>query len=197
MRTWDGGEGRLVRVSRGPGALPSLTHMPGRTQIRILEQGKGWRSESHEALQPVDGPLRMAMYMQSTWLPAPFPLYSHRDRVTLVDEGPDGPTLELQLSDRAVLLARLDPRSHRVNWTQSRLPVQRRVMTLYHAPERFPAGGRGADRPSGGRLGAGSSDSLAGGGGPHGESGRPRPVAGVRRGNGMDWGQRELAPMSR
>ena len=130
LRTPDGGEGRFIRVSRGLGALASLTDMPGRTEIRILSEGQGWRGESHDALQPVQGPLLMAMHMQSTRILAPFLLDAHRDRVTLADDGPDGPTLELQLSDGAVLRARLDPVSHRVAWTQSRLPVQGRVMTF-------------------------------------------------------------------
>lgn len=124
MRTPDGGEGAFIRVSRGPGSLASLTDLPGRTEIRILAGSQGWRGASHDALQPVEGPLMAAMQMQSARLLAPLLLDQYRSMVSLVDDSTDGPLLELELADGATLLARLDPQSHQVIWTESVIRLQ-------------------------------------------------------------------------
>lgn len=130
MRTPDGTEGTFIRVSRGPGALASLTDMPGRTEIRVLAQGRGWRGASHEALQPVSGALLSAMQMQSARLLAPVILHLYRDRVALVAGDVDGPTLELALAEGAVLRARLDPETNLLEWTRSVIHIGETPLTF-------------------------------------------------------------------
>lgn len=130
MQAADGGAGTFVRVSRGPGSLATITELPGRMEIRILADANGWRGASHDGLEPVDGPLLLAMQMQSARLLAPLLLDAFRERVRIVEEGEAGPLLEMDLGNGATLLSRLDPESHRVTWTQSRMNLQGMVLTF-------------------------------------------------------------------
>lgn len=130
MQAADGGAGTFVRVSRGPGSLATLTELPGRTEIRILADANGWRGTSHDGLEPVNGPLLLAMQMQSARLLAPLLLDAFRERVRIVEDGGTGPLLEMDLGNGAALLARLDPQSHRVTWTESRMELQGMVLTF-------------------------------------------------------------------
>ena len=69
------------------------------------------------------------MEMQSARLLAPVLLDRHRDRVRVVADDENGPTLELDLAD-GVLMARLDPETKLVRWTRSRLNVQGADLTF-------------------------------------------------------------------
>lgn len=95
-----GAHGQVYRISEGPGKLSVLVDYPGRSEVRLLEDGAAWRGTSPASLAPVEGPLEGAMVLQAARIALPRLLDDLRAETSL-----EGPSEE----GRTVLAVRLSP----------------------------------------------------------------------------------------
>lgn len=85
-----GGHGQVTRISKGMGSLSVLVSYPTRSEIRIVEDGSGWRGTSPETMAQVDGPLRLAMVAQAARAHLPRIMVDFRDGFRLLPPTADG-----------------------------------------------------------------------------------------------------------
>jgi hypothetical protein len=103
------GHGEVTRISSGVGTLSVLNRYPSRREIRIVEDGRGWRGSSVGSMAEVQGPLRLAMMAQAARARVPSLLIDLRSAVTLGDPVEGHPVLEVSVADNLVLRLFVDP----------------------------------------------------------------------------------------
>ena len=114
IRTSSGGHGIVVRISRGGTALSSLVHYQDRVELRILEDGSGWRGSTPATLEAVQGPLLVSMEMQAARILAPWFLDSHRNEVRRLPDEEDLLVLSIGLGEGRELRLWIDPAVHHI-----------------------------------------------------------------------------------
>jgi len=135
-----GGAGRMRREFVAPGRLRVEIEYPAKTETRILNGERGWRGD-RERVEPIQGPLLLAMRYQLLRLQPAWALASHRDRVTLrpAADGQASRTLRLTWSPELQVEYRVDAGTGRVSRAAGILVVGRMTMTLATEYSNFEA----------------------------------------------------------
>ncbi|HSM04541.1 MAG TPA: hypothetical protein VK858_07955 [Longimicrobiales bacterium] len=115
-----GGHGEVVRISKGIGSLSVLVAYPSGPEIRIVEQGRGWRGGSPQEMAEVQGPLRLAMVAQAARQYLPRLLADHRERIVLLPPDADSAlVLVLPVAQGLELRMFVDPDTRYITRTES------------------------------------------------------------------------------
>ena len=114
-----GGHARVTRISNGIGSLSVLVDYTSRVELRIVEDGEGWRGPSPESLVAVQGPLLLAMVAQAARARLPRLLDDLRSQVRVEESAGGGSVLVVDLSDALALRLILDPDTHVITRTES------------------------------------------------------------------------------
>ncbi len=117
----DGAHGRVYRVSRGAARLSVLVDYPGRSEIRLLEDGSAWRGVDIESLADVEGPLRGAMVLQGARANLPWLLDDFRDATTLEGATEGRTALVVRIADDLILRVFVDDETGHIVRTDSNL----------------------------------------------------------------------------
>jgi hypothetical protein len=130
IRTSSGGHGIVVRISRGTEMLSSLVHYQDRMEMRILEDGSGWRGSTPSTLQPVDGPLLVSMEMQAARILAPWILDAAGDDVSRLPDEEGLVVLSVPLGEGREVRLRVDPEDHLIRESTSLMEVGPMTLTF-------------------------------------------------------------------
>jgi hypothetical protein len=96
--------GQVYRISEGPSKLSILVDYPGRSEVRLLENGVAWRGTSPSSLTLVDGPLQGAMALQAARIALPRLLDELRAETTLAEPSEEGTAvLDIRVGEDLIL----------------------------------------------------------------------------------------------
>lgn len=114
-----GAHATVFRISEGAERLSVLVRYPDRDEIRILEDGSGWRGATPATIGEVAGPLLGAMILQGARASVLSVLDEQRTAAVL-EEGPDGVTVvRVALSESLALRVFVDDDTDFVARTES------------------------------------------------------------------------------
>jgi len=114
-----GNHGKLYRISQGEGTLSMMVEYPDRIELRILEDGRGWRGDGPATLAEVQGPLLGAMVLQSARAFLPMVLADHRDDTVLEHSDSTTAVLTVTLTPELSLRLWMDPDTHLITRSES------------------------------------------------------------------------------
>jgi hypothetical protein len=114
-----GGHGQVVRISGGAETLSIMVSYPDRTELRLLENGRGWRGPGPQDMAEVQGPLLMAMVAQAHRARVPRILLDARSQVTVETTDDGAPVLVLPVGDAMALRMYVDPETHYIVRSES------------------------------------------------------------------------------
>lgn len=143
-------DGHFVRVLEGPARLKVSLRYPSGSEVRILQDRRGWRGSAPDRLTAVDGPLLHAMRLQSARAALPWMIFAMRDMLTVTKEGPHGTVLEGPLDAGLVLRFFVQRPSYRVVRSEGEIHLGERTISLAVILVRLAACGPGP--PFGGRT---------------------------------------------
>lgn len=114
-----------TRVFARPNQFKSLIDYEGGVEARILDGARGWRMVSGGPLQEVEGPMLLAMALQSARCGLPWILAERESAARIIEpreeHGVKLPGLELPLGEGLVLRVWTNPRTHLIEVSQGAL----------------------------------------------------------------------------
>ncbi len=110
------GDGALVRTFARPGRLKTALDYPNHPEIRILDGGKGWRSEADGKMPPAEGFLLTSMVLQAARANLPWLLDERRATTKVLPpmEGGKLQGLEIPLGQGLTLTVYIDTATGRI-----------------------------------------------------------------------------------
>ncbi len=125
-----GQQASVARASRGHDSLAVEIQYPDRAELRMLEEGRGWRGASRESLQEVQGPMLNSMRTQAMRANVPWVLAELHDRVELIDTTADEYLLGVRLAGEAAIRFWVDAATDRVTRTEAVVGAGQTVMVF-------------------------------------------------------------------